>query len=113
MTSRKINKPEIHRFGKTLALIILFTSIFGCSSPKYQKVKTYWPNGNLKEKGKQSQGKKMGIWEFYAETGWLQKREKWKNGQFEWGISFDERHRKTEITDKNGNVKPLKDCGCR
>lgn len=113
MPLRKINNSEIQHFGKSLLIFGVFIALLSCSSLKRETVISTWENGKTKEKGKLLAGKKDGFWEYYAETGWLQRREKWKKGEFQWSFSFDERHRKTEMTDKNGNTKPLKDCGCR
>lgn len=46
----------------------------------YGKVFEYYQNGNLKATGKQYLHKKMGVWEYYNDQGFLNKKETYKKG---------------------------------
>lgn len=89
--------------------ILIITS---CSSHKIKRVNTYYDNGFRKEKGRLKNDKKDGHWIIYTSTGWIEKREKWKNGEWIWTILYNEKHEKIEWNDHKGNHRTYKPCGC-
>ncbi len=102
---------------KINGIIVLLLSCIGliissCNSSSVQKINTFYSNGNKKEKGKLKNGKKVGHWFVYTDTGWMEKREKWKDGNWIWTITYNQKHEKVEWTDNKGIRKSFKPCGC-
>jgi YD repeat-containing protein len=84
----------------------------GCSPKGSKQIITYWENGNKKSKGELVGDKKLGHWFIYNQSGKIEKREKWKNGEWIWTITYNEKHEKIEWIDYKGNRKTFKPCGC-
>lgn len=57
-------------------------------------------------------GKKQGHWFIYTSTGWMERRENWKKGEWIWTITYNEKHEKIEWNDKFGNKRTYQPCGC-
>jgi YD repeat-containing protein len=102
------------KFSGTIALIICSICLIfsSCNTVSVQKINTFYSNGNKKEKGKLKNGKKVGHWFIYTDTGWMEKREKWIDGNWIWTITYNEKHEKIEWADNKGNRKSFKPCGC-
>ncbi|MCX6186925.1 MAG: hypothetical protein NTU43_08015 [Bacteroidetes bacterium] len=76
------------------------------------KVKVLYKNGKLKEKGQTRNKKKVGVWNYYTETGKHDHKEKWKDGQMRWAIYYTPKHRKAKTINSIGDTTYFKDCGC-
>ena len=74
-------------------------------------VNTYHDNGKVKEKQKYKNGKKHGRWITYDENGAILKIVKYKKGEFWWERLY-KKGKISKITDRNGKVTKMKDCGC-
>lgn len=78
-----------------------------------ESIKNYHANGKLKEKGSLKSGQKTGIWVYYHPEGWMEKKEKYKEGLLLWAIYYNEKHQITKSIDKSGNEVPYKGCNCK
>ncbi|MFN4083667.1 MAG: hypothetical protein ACK4K9_08555 [Bacteroidia bacterium] len=65
-----------------------------------------------KQKGKLKNGQKHGFWIYYNDSGWIDKREKWKEGKLEYTLYFNKNHKKTKWVYANGKEKIYKTCNC-
>ncbi len=65
---------------KYLIYFLLF--LFSCSFANAQQVKTFWSNGNEKEKATLKNGLKDGKWQEFYESGKLKYKGKYKKGKF-------------------------------
>ncbi len=78
-----------------------------------ENVKNFHTNGKLKEKGSLKSGQKIGIWVYYHSEGWMEKKEKYKEGKLIWVVFYNAKHQITKSIDKNGNEIPYKGCNCK
>jgi hypothetical protein len=78
-----------------------------------ENVKNFHTNGKLKEKGSLKSGQKTGIWVYYHSEGWMEKKEKYKEGKLIWVVFYNAKHQITKSIDKNGNEIPYKGCNCK
>lgn len=95
-----------------LLMILCISFKMAISQNKTLKVKNYYENGALKDKGKFKNEIKTGMWYYYNSIGHLQKKEHWKNGKLKFSIIYNQRQKASEIIYENGNIKKLKGCGC-
>ena len=95
-----------------LSISCIYLIFSSCGASSVQKINTFYSNGNKKEKGTLKNGKKVGHWYIFTDTGWMEKRENWKDGKWIWTITYNEKHEKIEWTDNKGNRKTFKPCGC-
>jgi len=103
------------QIGSILLIILLLAShipIHAQYKAAKHKVKILYKNGKLKEKGQTRNKKKVGIWNFYSESGNHDRKEKWKDGQMRWAIYYTPKHRKAKTINSNGDTTYFKDCGC-
>lgn len=96
----------------TYCLFILVLSTFSCQIKGYKKIQEKWGNGQLKSSGWQKNGLKTGQWKHYSSTGWLESREKWAKGNWQWSIFYNEKHQKTAWKNAKGEEKQFNSCGC-
>ncbi|MBU3661869.1 MAG: hypothetical protein FGM41_01560 [Bacteroidetes bacterium] len=78
-----------------------------------ENIKKFHTNGKLKEKGSLKSGQKTGIWVYYHAEGWMEKKEKYKEGVLIWAVFYNARHQITKSIDRNGNEIPFKGCNCK
>ncbi len=91
-------------------LILFQISVF---SQKPQSVTHYYPNGKIQAKGKESGQVKTGLWMYYAEGGFLERKEKWKNGSLSWTLLYNEKHQKVKWINSDGTERKFKGCNCK
>ena len=90
---------------------LILTSI-SCKMAGIEKVENKWENGKVKAVGWEKNGKKLGQWKNYSSTGWLESRERWKNGNWKWSIFYNEKHEKLSWKNAKGEEKKYQSCGC-
>ncbi len=98
---------------KTILFSFFFLLGFAILGQKPQKIKKYYPNGTLMEKGKAAGEIKTGIWIYYHEAGWLERKEKWKNGKMQWTLLYNEKHQKVKWIHSDGTERLYKGCNCK
>ena len=69
-------------------------------------------NGIALLKGKKNKGNPDGIWRYFNSNGQLIMKEKYKHGEMYWRTRYSPKGRVIETTDRYGNVRKRKDCGC-
>ena len=100
--------------NKTLIILVLALSflyskdIRACDSTSISK----YENGNKKHVEKFKNGEKCGIWNYYAPTGYLERRERYRKGQLVFTWHYNEEGRLSESVNKSGKRKQHKSCGC-
>ena len=102
----------LKRFPLLLCYFFLFTTghLFA-QSPQNGRYKEYFSDGSIKVSGYYKNGLKIKTWLYYQEGGKLVTKEKWKNGEINWKVKYEE-GKVSEIIDKEGNVKVYSKCGC-
>ena len=97
-------------------MVVLFICVFFVSNQalgQTKKVVNKYPSGQLMEKGKLVNGQKTGIWQYYHPLGWLERKEKLKDGKVLWAILYDEKQNKIRWIDENGIERDYKNCRCK
>ena len=90
--------------------LLTFSQIIA-APPQNGRYKEFYAAGQLKISGHYKSGIKNKTWLYYEEGGKLLSKEKWKNGELEWKVKY-ENGKVSEIIDKEGNVKVYSKCGC-
>lgn len=103
------------RLGSILLIILILarnTNLPAQNKAAKHKVKILYKSGKLKEKGQTRNKKKVGLWNYYSESGKHERKEKWKEGQMRWAIYYTPKHRKLKTINPRGDTTYFKDCGC-
>ncbi|MDZ4668844.1 MAG: hypothetical protein SGJ00_13330 [bacterium] len=77
------------------------------------KVEERFSDGKPKLKGKEVNGKKVGVWLYYFPNGGISTKEKWNSGAFVWRIEYNEKRQKTKGINASGDTTYFKSCNCK
>ena len=69
-------------------------------------------NGKIAVEGYYNNGVRQGTWKEYDEEGNLRKVTKYKKGKVKSIVEYDAEGNMTQLTNKKGKVKKIKDCHC-
>ncbi len=101
------------QFLRGIVLLFLLLFCLNTNAQTRKKFEEKYPNGNFKVKGVYQNEKKAGNWIYYAETGSIIRKEKWKNGNFVWSIDYSEKHKKVKGMNAKGEEIIYKGCNCK
>lgn len=69
-------------------------------------------NGKVAVEGVYDNGTRVGTWKEFDEAGTLRKATKYKKGKVKSIVEYDAEGNMTQLTNKKGKVKKVKDCHC-
>jgi hypothetical protein len=84
----------------------------GQDAPGDGVYKEFYSDGDIKIRGHYKESKKQGVWFYYLPNGPVEKKEKYRGGELQWQIFYNERGKISKTVDKNGVVTERPKCGC-
>jgi hypothetical protein len=108
-----IFRTIFNQFLRGISLLFLLFLGLNTNAQTRKKFEEKYPNGKFKVKGAYQDEKKAGNWIYYAETGSITRKEKWKNGNFVWSIDYNEKHKKVKGMNAKGEEIIYKGCNCK
>jgi antitoxin component YwqK of YwqJK toxin-antitoxin module len=100
--------------GSVFLLSPVFSYSQNCDSTSAEVVecRRYYSNDQIKSIRKYKEGKRHGLWVDFTEEGLFKKRTKYRKGHLIWQIIYTSEKEKI-ITNRKGETKVRKSCGCR
>ena len=102
MSYNKNSSKPTTLYMREIGLFLLLLFCLNTNAQTSKKFEEKYPSGKLKVTGTYKQEKKAGNWIYYAETGSITRKEKWKNGNFVWSIDYNEKHKKVKGMNAKG-----------
>ena len=104
-----------------LMLLIFLSPFYGamlfaqaCDSTSAPKVecRTYYGSNQIESIHKWRNAQRHGLWVDFKENGLFKRRIRYRNGRLIWQMDYIS-EKEVIITNKNGDTKSRKSCGCR
>jgi antitoxin component YwqK of YwqJK toxin-antitoxin module len=104
---------KVIRLVGVIALLVLVNPIYTVAqTPQNGRYKARYADSTLKETGYFTNGLRDKRWNFYNTYGFIERKEKWTNGQLQWQIFYNNKGKITRTIDKKGKETIRPACGC-